>query len=167
MSMSAEQIAEEGGEDWEELTPEEQSKARVRSEYEQLAAQSEHFGWRLRLLDAGDYHVILVRMPSPGSRVFVLKLVCDDYCQIPPLTGFISPELFDTADEATPFDACSYPQGADIRTDPGQLPVLCIKGHRGYYAGGWHSGWSIPPGHEHTLYQHVVNVRNALLDRWV
>jgi hypothetical protein len=150
----------------ENLTPEEESKALVRDEYERLVAQSDFFGWTLRLVDAGDFYVILVRIVGAGGRVFVLKLECDDYWQIAPLSGFIKPELFETADENTAFDPESYPGGGEIHQDRGPLPVMCIKGHRDYYGGNWHSGWSVPPTHDHTLYQHVVNVRNALLDKW-
>jgi hypothetical protein len=70
--------------------------------------------------------------------VFVLKLVCEDYWQIAPLSGFIRPALFDAADLATPFDRGSYPSGGDVVEGRGPLPVLCIKGHRDYYDRGWH-----------------------------
>jgi hypothetical protein len=150
----------------ENLSPEEESKALVRGEYERLVAQSDFFGWTLRLVDGGDFYVIFVRIVGAGGRTFVLKLECDDYWQIAPLSGFIKPELLETADEDTAFDRESYPSGSEIHPDRGPLPVMCIKGHRDYYAGNWHSGWSIPPAHDHTLYQHVVNVRNALLDKW-
>jgi hypothetical protein len=150
----------------ENLTPEEESKALVHAEYERLVAQSDFFGWSLRLVDAGDFYVIFVRIVGAGDRTFVLKLECDDYWQIAPRSGFIKPELFETADEDTAFDRESYPRGDYLVDGRGPLLVMCIKGHRDYYADNWHSGWSIPPAHDHTLYQHVVNVRNALLDKW-
>lgn len=149
-----------------ELTPEEESKALVRIEFEQLQAQSDFFGWRLRLLDAGDFYVIFARIAGRGGRVFVLKLECDDYWQVAPLSGFIEPELFESANESTPFNRNSYPAGDYVDHGRGPLPVICVKGHRDYYAGAWHTGWSVPPAHDHRLYHHVVNVRNALLDRW-
>jgi hypothetical protein len=150
----------------ENLTPEEESKALVRDEYDKLVAQSDFYGWTLRLVDAGDFYVIFVRLIGGGGRTFVLKLECDDYWQVAPLSGFIKPELFETADEDTAFDRDSYPRGDYLVEGRGPLPVMCIKGHRDYYADNWHAGWSIPPAHDHTLYQHVVNVRNALLDKW-
>lgn len=159
-------LAEQEPAEWEELSPEERSKARVLAEFEQLRAQSDFFGWQLRLLDAGDHHVVFVRLAGRAGRVFVLKLTCDDYWQMAPLSGFIDPELFDSADDTTPFEADSYPRGDYVVEGRGPLPVLCIKGHRDYYASGWHSGWSVPPAHDHCLYNHVVNVRNALLDKW-
>jgi hypothetical protein len=146
--------------------PEEESKSLVRDEYEMLVAQSEFFGWALRLVDAGDYYVVYVQIVKPGGRMFVEMLECDDYPEIAPRVGFINPELFDTADAGTPCDAASHPTGENIGADRGPLPIMCIKGHRDYYAGGWHAGWSNPPAHDHTLYQHVVNVRNAILDKW-
>jgi hypothetical protein len=146
-------------------TPEEQSKSLGRDEYEKLVAQSDFFGWQLRLCDAGDYYVLFVRVEK-AERTFVLKLECDDYPQVPPLATFIDPDLFETADDATAAAAAFYPSGDYIVRDRGPLPVMCIKGHRDYYAAGWHGGWTNPPAHDHCLYQHVVNVRNALLEKW-
>jgi hypothetical protein len=148
------------------LSPEQESKSLVRGEYDQLAAQSDFFDWNLRLIDAGDFWVIYVRIEKPGGRVFVEKLECDDYALVAPQVGFIKAELFESADADTPLDAESHPVGENVVTDRGPLPVMCIKGHRDYYAAGWHGGWSSPPAHDHTLYQHVVNVRNAILNKW-
>ena len=150
---------------YDELTPEEQSKSLVRDEYEKLVAQSNFFDWQLRLHDAGDYYVIFVRITKTLERVYVLKLECDDYPQIAPKASFIDPGLFESADETTEPDADYYPSGDRIVTNRGPLPVMCIKGHRDYY-GGWHDGWTNPPAHDHSLCQHVVNVRNALLEKW-
>lgn len=146
-------------------TPEEQSKSLVRAEFEKLVAQSDFFGWQLRLYDAGDYYVLFVRVEKT-DRTFVLKLECDDYAQVAPLSTFIDPLLFGTADDATAPNAAFYPSGDYITPDRGPLPVMCIKGHRDYYANGWHGGWTNPPAHDHSLYQHVVNMRNALLENW-
>jgi hypothetical protein len=146
-------------------TPEEQSKSLVREEYEKLVAQSDFFDWRLRLFDADDYYVIFVRIEK-AQRTFVLKLACDDYSQVAPLATFIDPAVFESADDTTAPDAAFYPTGDYIVAGRGPLPVMCIKGHRDYYAGGWHGGWTNPPAHDHSLYQHVVNVRNALLEQW-
>jgi hypothetical protein len=149
-----------------EPTPEEQSKSLVHDEYEKLVAQSYFFGWQLRLHDAGDYYVIFVRVEKTPERVFLLKLECDDYTQVAPRSTFIDPDLFETADEATEPDDAFYPSGDYVVAGRGPLPVMCIKGHRDYYAGGWHAGWTDPPAHDQSLYQHVVNVRNALLEKW-
>jgi hypothetical protein len=147
------------------LSPEEQSKSLVRAEYDKLDAQSDFFGWQLRLHDAGDYYVIFVRVEN-AERVFVEMLECDDYPQQAPRATFIDPELFESADETTKPDGAYYPTGQYMVLDRGPFPVMCIKGHRDYYSSGWHDGWTNPPAHDHSLCQHVVNVRNALLDIW-
>jgi hypothetical protein len=147
------------------LSPEEQSKSLVRAEYDNLDAQSDFFGWQLRLHDAGDYYVIFVRVEKSAERAFVEMLECDDYPQQAPRATFIDPELFESADETTKPDGAYYPTGQYMVLDRGPFPVMCIKGHRDYY-GGWHDGWTNPPAHDHSLCQHVVNVRNALLDIW-
>jgi hypothetical protein len=148
-----------------DVSPEEQSKLLVRAEYDKLDAQSDFFGWQLRLHDAGDYYVIFVRVEKSAGRVFVEMLECDDYAQQAPRATFIDPALFEKADETAKPDAKYYPTGDYMVPERGPLPVMCIKGHRDYY-GGWHDGWTNPPTHEHSLGQHVVNVRNALLDTW-
>ena len=149
----------------EEPTPEEECKAHVLREFELLDAQSDMFDWQLRILDAGDYFVIFARIEKTPDRVFVEKLVCDDYGPLAPAAVFIDPVLFESADDNTPGAREFYPAGDQIdNREP--LPRVCIKGHRDYYAENWHGGWSDPPGHEHTLYQHVVNIRNAILDTW-
>jgi hypothetical protein len=148
-----------------DLSPEEQSKSLVRAEYDKLVAQSDFFGWQLRLHDAGDYYVIFVRIEKSPERVFVLMLECDDYAQQSPRATFIDPELFESANETTKPEAKFHPTGEKVELGRGPLPVMCIKGHRDYY-GGWHGGWTNPPEHDHSLRQHVVNVRNAILDIW-
>jgi hypothetical protein len=149
----------------EEPTPEEECKQRVRGEFELLDAQSDMFDWQLRILDAGDYFVIFARIEKAPDRVFVEKLVCDDYGPLAPAAVFIDPGLFESADENTPGARMFYPTGEQIdNREP--LPRVCIKGHRDYYAENWHGGWTNPPEHEHTLYQHVVNIRNAILEKW-
>jgi hypothetical protein len=147
------------------VSPEEQSKSLVRAEYEKLGAQSDFFGWQLRLHDAGDYYVIFARIEKSAERVFALMLECDDYAQQAPRATFIDHDMFESADETTKPDAAFYPTGEYMALDRGPLPVMCIKGHRDYY-GDWHSGWTNPPAHDHCLCQHVVNVRNALVDTW-
>lgn len=147
-------------------SPEERSKSLVREEVDRLLAQSDYFDWQIRLHDVGDFLVVFVRIEKSEGRTFVVKLECDDYPSIAPKQGFIDPALFKVADERTEPAAEFYPQGGYVELGRGPLPVLCIKGHRDFYAGGWHEGWSDPPAHDHNLYQHVVNVRNAILDAW-
>ena len=150
----------------EQATPEEEAKALAAREYELLLAQSGTYGWQTRVVDAGDYLVIFGRIEKSPGRVFVLKLECDDYGALAPRLVFIDPELFETADEHTPGAREFYPQGDHVEAGHEPLPRICIIGHRDYYAAGWHQGWTDPPAHDHTLYQHVVNVRNAILDSW-
>jgi hypothetical protein len=147
-------------------TPEDEAKALARREYELLLEQSDTYGWQTRLVDAGDYLVIFVRIEKSPERVFVLKLECDDYGPLAATSVFVDPSLFATADENTSGAAEAYPHGDHIDMNHAPLPRICIIGHRDYYAAGWHSGWTDPPAHQHTLYQHVVNVRNAILDTW-
>jgi hypothetical protein len=147
-------------------SPEERSKWLVREEFNRLLAQSDFFDWQLRLHDAGDYLVLFARIVKSADRIFVMKLECDDYPAIAPKQGFIDPSLFDSADEMTLCEGQFYPHGPYVDVGRLPLPVLCIKGHRDFYANGWHGGWTDPPAHDHTLYQHVVNVRNAILDAW-
>jgi hypothetical protein len=149
-----------------DATPEDEAKALARREYGLLVDQSDTYGWQTRLVDAGDYLVIFVRIVKSPERVFVLKLECDDYGTLSATSVFINPSLFQTAHQNTPGEAEFYPRGDHIDMNHGPLPRICIIGHRDYYAGGWHDGWTNPPSHQHTLYQHVVNVRNAILDTW-
>lgn len=147
-------------------SPEEESKSLVRDEYERLVAQSDFFGWDLRLLDAGDYCVIFARVVKDAERTFVFRLICDDFPEVAPQQAFIDAALFEEADEETEAKAEFWPAGDYVDTGRSPLPVLCIKGHRDYYRDGWHEGWTVPPAHDHSIYQHVVNLRNALLDTW-
>ncbi len=163
---STAEMADAGEQTAEQPTPEDEAKALAHREYELLVEQSDTYGWRTRLVDAGDYLVIFVRIEKSPDLAFVLKLECDDYGPLAARLVFIDPDLFETADENTPGAAEFYPHGDHIDVDHGPLPRICIIGHRDYYVGGWHQGWSDPPTHQHTLYQHVVNVRNAILDTW-
>jgi hypothetical protein len=147
-------------------TPEETSKARVRDEYELLVAQHDFFEWDLRLHDAGDYCVVLVRIAKPSGRVFLMRLTCDDYWQLAPKLDFLDPNLFETADEDTEPAAEWFPTGDYVAADRGPLPVLCIKGHRDFYKDGWHAGWTVPPTHDHALNQLVTNVHYAISKNW-
>jgi hypothetical protein len=97
-----------------------------------------------------------------------MRLRCDDYPEVAPELRFVAPEVFDSPSVDAPSVPEFYPTGDSIVAagQRGPLPVLCIKGHRDYYAGGWHGGWTNPPAHDHSLYQLVMNVRNAILRRW-
>jgi hypothetical protein len=149
-------------------TPEEEAKTAVLGQYEMVAAQCDEYGWEPKILDVGDYLVVFVRITKVGGRSFLMRLRCDDYPEIAPELRFIDAGVFAKpsmdAQPATGF----YPTGPSIipAGQRGPLPVPCIKGHRDYYAGNWHPGWTNPPAHDHSLYQLVMNMRNAILDRW-
>jgi hypothetical protein len=149
-------------------TPEDEAKAAVAGEYAMVAAQQYEYGWRSTVIDAGDYLVIFVKIEKPRGRTFVMRLRCDDYPEVAPELRFVAPEVFDSPSVDAPSVPEFYPTGDSIVAagQRGPLPVLCIKGHRDYYAGGWHGGWTNPPAHDHSLYQLVMNVRNAILRRW-
>lgn len=149
-------------------TPEDEAKAAVSEQYAMVVAQQGEYGWEPKLLDVGDYMVIFVRITKPGGRIFLMRLRCDDYPEIAPELRFVDPAVFDSPTIDSKSAANFYPNGESIVAagQRGSLPVLCIKGHRDYYAGGWHGGWSNPPPHDHSLYQLVMNVRNAILVRW-
>jgi hypothetical protein len=149
-------------------TPEEESKAAVIEQYRMVEAQQVEYGWSSAITDVGDYVVIFVRIEKPGGRTFVIRFRCDDYPEIAPELRFVAPEVFDNPTEDAEPEAQFYPIGESMvgAGQRGALPVPCIKGHREYYAGDWHAGWSNPPAHDHSLYQLVMNVRNAILDRW-
>jgi hypothetical protein len=150
------------------VTAEEESKAAAVEEYGQVEAQRDEYGWEPKIIDVGDYVVIFVRIQKPEGRTFVVRLRCDDYPEVAPELRFVAPEVFDNPTEEAAPEAQFYPTGDSIveAGQRGPLPVPCIKGHRDYYADGWHPPWTNPPAHDHTLYQLVMNVRNAILDRW-
>lgn len=150
------------------VTPEDEARAAVREQYDMIVAQQEEYGWHAAIIDTGDYLVIFVKIEKPQGRTFVLRLRCDDYPEQAPELRFVAPAAFDEPSEAWAPAAEFCPTGANIVNEAqrGPLPVPCIKGHREYYAGGWHQGWTNPPAHDHSLYQLVMNVRNAILTIW-
>jgi len=151
------------------VTPEDESKAAAIEQYRLIEAQQEEYGWRSVVIDVGDYIMVFVRVEKPGGRTFVLRLRFDDYPEIAPELRFVAPEAFDAPSETAVPERGFYPTGPSVagpNEGRGPLPVPCIVGHRDYYAAGWHGGWSNPPAHEHTPYQLVMNVRNAILTRW-
>jgi len=151
-------------------SPEAEAKTAVIEQYTMIEQQQEEYGWKTRLLDAGDYLVLFIRYSKPGGRSFLMRLRCDDYPEIAPELRFINPEALELPTSEAELTADFYPAGDSIVAagQRGTLPVPCIKGHRDYYAGNppWHEGWTNPPAHDHSLYQLVMNVRNAILDRW-
>jgi hypothetical protein len=149
-------------------TPEDEAKAAARGQYTMVVAQQGEYGWEPKILDVGDYLVIFVRVTKPAGRTFVMRLRCDDYPEVAPELRFVDPAVFDNPTMEAQPAAGFYPTGDSIVAagQRGPLPVPCIKGHRDYYAAGWHGGWSNPPAHDHSLYQLVMNVRNAILGRW-
>jgi len=149
-------------------TPEDESKVAVAAQYDMVVAQQEEYGWQSKVIDAGDYVVIFVRYEKPEGRTFVMRLRCDDYPEVAPELRFVASDVFDTPSEESQPSAEFYPAGESINPagQRGPLPVPCIKGHRDYYADNWHAGWTNPPAHDHSLYQLVVNVHYAILDRW-
>lgn len=150
------------------VTAEEESKAAAVGQYSMVVAQQDEYGWEPKIIDVGDYVVIFVRIRKPEGRTFVMRLRCDDYPAIAPEMRFVAPEVFGDPTESAVPEARFYPAGESVVAagERGPLPVPCIKGHRDYYANGWHGGWTNPPAHDHSLYQLVMNVRNAILDRW-
>jgi hypothetical protein len=149
-------------------TPEDEAKAAVREQYLMVVAQQEEYDWQSALLDVGDYLAIFVRIAKPGGRTFVLRLHCDDYPEIAPELRCVDPAVFDSPTVGAQPEPRFYPVGPHVIAagERGPLPVPCLKGHRDYYVGGWHPGWSNPPAHDHSMYQLVVNIRNAILVHW-
>jgi hypothetical protein len=149
-------------------TPEDEAKAAVSEQYAMVVAQQDEYGWEPKVVDVGDYLVIFVRITKPAGRTFIMRLCCDDYPEIAPELRFVDPAAFENPTLDTQPAREYYATGDSIvaagQRDP--LPVPCIKGHRDYYKDGWHGGWSNPPAQDHSLYQLVMNVRNAILDRW-
>lgn len=150
------------------VSPEEEAKATVLVQYDMIVAQREEYGWESTTLDEGDYLVIFVLIAKPAGRRFLMRLRCDDYPEVAPELRFVDPSVSESPSTKTEPAATFYPVGESMvpAGQRGPLPVPCIKGHRDYYADGWHGGWSNPPAHDHSLYQLVMNVRNAILARW-
>ncbi len=150
------------------VTPEDEARTAVREQYDPVVAQRAEYGWHAAIVDTGDYLVMFVRIEKPQGRIFVMRLRCDDYPEQAPELRFVAPAAFDRPSEEWQPVAEFYPRGDNIVNEAprGPFPVPCIKGHRDYYANGWHPGWTNPPAHDHSLYQLVMNVRNAILDRW-
>lgn len=148
------------------LTPEAESKRLVESEFRMMDIQASLYGWACRLEDMGDYHIIYVRIPKPGGRVFLLRLECDDYPRRPPLARFVDPDGWEDPIRKDSVSSDFYPTGSYLATGRGPYPIMCIRGHRDFYADGWHGGWTVPPHRQDSLYQLVLNIRNAINDVW-
>lgn len=151
------------------VTPKGESKAAVAEQYRLIETQQDEYGWRSAVIDAGDYLVVFILIAKPGGRTFLVRLRFDDYPEIAPELRFLSSAAFDAPSlEAIP-EPQHYPEGNYmVKANSGRvpLPVPCIVGHRDYYAAGWHGGWTNPPANQHSPYQLVLNLRNAILDHW-
>jgi hypothetical protein len=148
------------------VTPEETSRALIAEQYEALLAQAELLDVEVRYEEAGDDATITVRCMKPEGRTFVFRLTCDDYPRVAPLLRFINPAAWGDSSLVHDFAREHWPMGEHIAERNKPFPVPCIRGHRDYYEGGWHPGWTIPPHEEDTPYQLVVHIRNAILDAW-
>jgi hypothetical protein len=150
------------------VTPEEESKQAVASEFALLTVNTDLYAWETRLEDRGDYHVIYVRFAKPGGRTFVLRLECDDYPRTPPLAQFVSVDAWTKDAAKDVVDPPSFPRGNErLAQRPGKrYLVMCIRGHREYYEDNWHTGWTQPPHTLDTIHQLVHNIRKAVYDLW-
>lgn len=132
------------------MTPEEESKAATFEEFRVIEAHSADFGWKAVLDERGDYSIILVLLHSPRENRpdLLAKFTCDDYPKLPPSLDFLSPKALEDPTLRDTLQTEFYPKGAkgiaqDANRSP--YPIVCLPGHRAYYAGGWHAGWSNPP----------------------
>lgn len=110
------------------MTPEEESKQAVASEFALLTANAELYAWEARLEDRGDYHVIYVRLAKPGGRTFVLRLECDDYPRRPPLAQFVSADSWTSDATKDTIDPPSFPRGTNSSSVRGRPTWLCVSG---------------------------------------
>ncbi|MGO8994552.1 MAG: hypothetical protein ACLQVI_14635 [Polyangiaceae bacterium] len=151
------------------MTPEEESKQAVASEFALLTANAELYAWEARLEDRGDYHVIYVRLAKPGGRTFVLRLECDDYPRRPPLAQFVSADSWTSDATKDTIDPPSFPRGDKLVQRPGKAYlVMCIRGHREFYENNWHQDppWTQPPHPLDTAHSLVHHIRTAVHDLW-
>ncbi len=147
--------------------PEEASKRAVRGEFEMVVSQAEAFGWSARIEDRGDFCVIYVRLEKAGGRVFVMRLECDDYPRQAPLAQFVDPDGWLDDSRKDVVDATYFPRGGSYLAERGVgYSVMCIRGHRDYYADGWHAGWTNPPQRDDRISQFVVHVDHAISTIW-
>lgn len=130
-----------------------------------ISAQAALYDWETKMADRGDFTILYVQTTKPAGRTFLMRLQFDDYPEVAPELRFLNPSTFDDP-EATRPDAQYCPKGSYMAAGRGPFPVPCIKGHREYYARGWHIGWTNPPAHDHSPYQLVLNLRNAIIDVW-
>jgi len=97
-----------------------------------------------------------------------MRLRCDDYPEIAPELRFINPVIFDGPTlEAEP-SAEFFPRAIQSSQSGSVARSQCSASKATVITtpATWHQGWSNPPAHDHSLYQLVMNVRNAILDRW-
>lgn len=146
--------------------PEEASKRLVAAEFDLVAEQAPLFGWEAQSEDRGDFLAIYVRIVKSGGRTFVLRLECDDYPRQAPLAQFVDPAGWTDPKRKDIVDASYFPRGSSIAERGIGYPVMCIRGHRDYYAGGWHPGWTNPPHDLDRISQFIVHVNHALSTIW-
>ena len=152
------------------MTPEEQSKQKTLAEFEEIKAQSDHFGWQANLEDEGDYYVIYLLLASSKDQTkkLLIRLTCDDYPKSAPQLEFVNPAGF--ADESLRKDVRSefYPKGKGIANDANRspLPIVCLAGHRIYHANGWHEAWRNPPPASWRIYSFVERLRTSFNEDW-
>lgn len=152
------------------MTPEEESKQRTLAEFEEIKAQSDHFGWQADMEDAGDYCVIYLLLSSSKdhSKKLLVRLTCDDYPKTAPLLEFANPAGFSDKSLRNDVRAEFYPSGKGIVREPNRslLPIVCLAGHRVYHANGWHETWRNPPPANWRIYSFVERLRTSLNEDW-
>lgn len=148
------------------MKAEDNAKAAARHEYERLVAQAEHLDLDLRWIETDDFGVIMARCTKPEGRTFVFRLTCDDYPRIAPLLRFLHARAWENPELECDSAREHWPTGDRMAERAKPFPVPCIRGHRDYYEGGWHDGWSKPLVEADTIYQTVVQIRNAIFSVW-
>ena len=148
------------------MSTEDSSKAAAYHEFERLVVQADHLDIEVRWAETDDFGLIMVRCPKPEGRTFVFQLTCDDYPRIAPLLRFLNPEAWTNLELQSDAAREHWPTGSSMAERGKPFPVPCIRGHRDYYEGGWHDGWSKPLIEADTIYQTVVQIRNAIFSVW-
>jgi hypothetical protein len=151
-------------------SPEDESKRVTQRQVDLLTSSRDEFGWRVKSEDAGDYLIIFLLFVSRknGNRALLARLKCDDYPRQAPLLEFLDPSKFDEASGASQPRAEFYPTGSGIANDPSKspFPIVCLEGHRHYYAAGWHQGWSVPPPSHAEIYPLATRLQLSLDNDW-
>jgi hypothetical protein len=154
------------------MSPEEEAKKAAIIEFDRLKRVGEELDISVNLEETEDYVILFVLMEDRRSsgRRLLLKLKCDDYPQQAPFLECLNPEAFNNHDLWNDVRAEFYPKGPNMVVDLNRssMPIMCIPGHRLYYANGWHQPpWINPPKEQHSIYGFVTRVRSAFFDTWV